>query len=46
MRRFVETNGGEAVEGGGFRAFAPGAPTARNCQLKPVAFAMEQTFHS
>lgn len=43
MRRFVETNGGEAVEGGGFRAFAP---TARNCQLKPVAFAMEQTFHS
>ena len=23
MRRFVETNRGEAVGGGGFRAFAP-----------------------
>ena len=42
MRRFVETNRGEAVGGGGFRAFAP---SGRYCQLEPISFAMMQALH-
>ena len=42
MRRFVETNRGEAVGGEGFRAFGP---TGRSCELKPIASIMEQTLH-
>lgn len=41
MRRFVEYNRGEAG-GGGFRAFTQ---AEGKCQLKPIAFAVEQTFH-
>ena len=42
MRRFVETNRGEAVGGGGFRAFGP---IDRSPQLERIAFAVKQSFH-
>ncbi len=43
MRRFVETNRGEAVGGGGLRVFAL---TERCFRWKPIAFALEQALHS
>lgn len=42
MRRFVETNRGEAAGGGGFRAFAPTEP---NSQLESIAFSIVQVLH-
>ena len=41
MRRFVETKRGEAVEGGGFRAFLP---IEWKCQLSQLLLLLSKLF--
>ena len=43
MRRFVETNRGEAVGEGGFRAFGP---NGRTFESKPIAFVVGKMIYS